>query len=220
MVTTFEGNTTNKFSTPNTPDIAILPHTQTQQWNRLKMQLQNDDITWAMVSTGSEEKTPVLHSETPKVLDNNSQTGQNFEKEIGDIGKNEDDGNEWKVPVSVFSVLAVALGTIVSVFAVVSYKRQGQSIPMEVSTGSCSLSVVLFSLFPPIFLFIFFSVHLSDCLLLCSACLSGCLPAYLSLSLSEKKSKRGFRKNRRSARNYAAVSVPQLLEHFISKITF
>lgn len=220
MVTTFEGNTTNKFSTPNTPDIAILPHTQTQQWNRLKMQLQNDDITWAMVSTGSEEKTPVLHSETPKVLDNNSQTGQNFEKEIGDIGKNEDDGNEWKVPVSVFSVLAVALGTIVSVFAVVSYKRQGQSIHMEVSTGSCSLSVVLFSLFPPIFLLIFFYVHLSDCLLLCSACLSGCLPAYLSLSLSEKKSKRGFRKNRRSARNYAAVSVPQLLEHFISKITF
>lgn len=127
MVTTFEGNTTNKFSTPNTPDIAILPHTQTQQWNRLKMQLQNDDITWAMVSTGSEEKTPVLHSETPKVLDNNSQTGQNFEKEIGDIGKNEDDGNEWKVPVSVFSVLAVALGTIVSVFAVVSYKRQGKT---------------------------------------------------------------------------------------------
>lgn len=89
------------------------------------MQLQNDDITWTMVSTGSEEKTPALHSDLPEVSDNNSQTGQNFEEAVGDEGENEDAGSGWKVPVSVFSVLTVALGAIVSVFAVVNYKRQG-----------------------------------------------------------------------------------------------
>lgn len=126
MVTTSKEYTTGEISTSiNTPDIATLPHKQTKQWNGLKMQLQNDDITWAMVSTGSEEKTPVLHSDLPEVSDNNSQTGQNFEEAVGDEGENEDAGSGWKVPVSVFSVLTVALGAIVSVFAVVSYKRQG-----------------------------------------------------------------------------------------------
>lgn len=126
VVTTSKEYTTGEISTSiNTPDIATLPHKQTKQWNGLKMQLQNDDITWAMVSTGSEEKTPVLHSDLPEVSDNNSQTGQNFEEAVGDEGENEDAGSGWKVPVSVFSVLTVALGAIVSVFAVVNYKRQG-----------------------------------------------------------------------------------------------
>lgn len=128
VVTTSKEYTTGEISTSiNTPDIATLPHKQTKQWNGLKMQLQNDDITWAMVSTGSEEKTPVLHSDLPEVSDNNSQTGQNFEEAVGDEGENEDAGSGWKVPVSVFSVLTVALGAIVSVFAVVNYKRQGKS---------------------------------------------------------------------------------------------
>lgn len=128
------------------------------------MQLQNDDITWAMVSTGSEEseeKTPVLHSESPEVPDNNSQTGQNFEKEIGDEGENEDDGNDWKVPVSVFSVLTVALGTIVSVFAVVNYKRQGQSIHVDISFGPFSFSLLFFGLFLSFFLSFYSSFFLS-----------------------------------------------------------
>nr|XP_034321655.1 uncharacterized protein LOC117688074 [Crassostrea gigas] len=128
VVTTSKEYTTGEILTSiNTPDIATLTHKQTKQWNGLKMQLQNDDITWAMVSTGSEEKTPALHSDLPEVSDNNSQTGQNFEEAVGDEGENEDAGSSWKVPVSVFSVLTVALGAIVSVFAVVNYKRQGKS---------------------------------------------------------------------------------------------
>nr|XP_034321380.1 uncharacterized protein LOC105327076 [Crassostrea gigas] len=128
VVTTSKEYTTGEILTSiNTPDIATLTHKQTKQWNGLKMQLQNDDITWAMVSTGSEEKTPALHSDLPEVSDNNSQTGQNFEEAVGDEGENEDAGSGWKVPVSVFSVLTVALGAIVSVFAVVNYKRQGKS---------------------------------------------------------------------------------------------
>uniref|UniRef100_K1QN42 ILCR1 Ig-like domain-containing protein n=1 Tax=Magallana gigas TaxID=29159 RepID=K1QN42_MAGGI len=126
VVTTSKEYTTGEISTSiNTHDIATLTHKQTKQWNGLKMQLQNDDITWAMVSTGSEEKTPALHSDLPEVSDNNSQTGQNFEEAVGNKGENEDAGSSWKVPVSVFSVLTVALGAIVSVFAVVNYKRQG-----------------------------------------------------------------------------------------------
>eukprot|EP00105_Crassostrea_gigas_P010403 XP_011425674.1 PREDICTED: uncharacterized protein LOC105327076 [Crassostrea gigas] len=128
VVTTSKEYTTGEISTSiNTHDIATLTHKQTKQWNGLKMQLQNDDITWAMVSTGSEEKTPALHSDLPEVSDNNSQTGQNFEEAVGNKGENEDAGSSWKVPVSVFSVLTVALGAIVSVFAVVNYKRQGKS---------------------------------------------------------------------------------------------
>lgn len=128
VVTTSKEYTTGEISTSiNTHDIATLTHKQTKQWKGLKMQLQNDDITWAMVSTGSEEKTPALHSDLPEVSDNNSQTGQNFEEAVGDEGENEDAGSSWKVPVSVFSVLTVALGAIVSVFAVVNYKRQGKS---------------------------------------------------------------------------------------------
>lgn len=128
VVTTSKEYTTGEISTSiNTHDIATLTHKQTKQWKGLKMQLQNDDITWAMVSTGSEEKTPALHSDLPEVSDNNSQTGQNFEEAVGNKGENEDAGSSWKVPVSVFSVLTVALGAIVSVFAVVNYKRQGKS---------------------------------------------------------------------------------------------
>lgn len=118
LVTELEKNKTSEVSTSNTPDITDFLHNQKKQ----PLQLKNDVITQAIVSTESDVKP-----NSPEIPDNNSQTGNNFEKEMGDENEDDDTGSGWKVPVSVFSVLTVALGTIVSVFAVVNYKRQGKT---------------------------------------------------------------------------------------------
>ncbi|XP_048749519.2 uncharacterized protein LOC125661524 [Ostrea edulis] len=68
------------------------------------------------------------HSSLPM---DNSRTDGIFDE---DIGGSQGSGNEWEVSVSVLSVLGIAFGAVVSIFAVVQFKRGGSA---SVSRNQC-----------------------------------------------------------------------------------
>lgn len=78
------------------------------------------------MSTENEMKSAISSSKTPELPHDNISIGEDFEAGTGeDSGSADDDVSSWEV--SVFSVLGVMVGALVSAFVVLFNRRKGQT---------------------------------------------------------------------------------------------
>ena len=79
-----------------------------------------------IISTENEMKSAISSSKTPELPHDNISIGEDFEAGTGeDSGSADDDVSSWEV--SVFSVLGVMVGALVSAFVVLFNRRKGQT---------------------------------------------------------------------------------------------
>lgn len=79
-----------------------------------------------IMSTENEMKSAISSSKTPELPHDNISIGEDFEAGTGeDSGSADDDVSSWEV--SVFSVLGVMVGALVSAFVVLFNRRKGQT---------------------------------------------------------------------------------------------
>ncbi|XP_061191012.1 uncharacterized protein LOC133199172 [Saccostrea echinata] len=77
----------------------------------------------------------ILNPSLSEVSENNSHMGRNFEADVEDSGGSQLSGKEWEIPVSVLSVLGITVGAVLSIFAVVKFRRRGQFVVSKSSSA-------------------------------------------------------------------------------------